>query len=175
MHNVNDLFCTNCTYEDGSISQSTINVTIQTVKAISLLTNTSCLVIDFEKQKVIYQTDTLLYIDEATPCDIHRDCENPFWALVPEDILWQLIHLRAKYLHFSRILSLQDNNMHYSATDYPILINKRKFYINQKFMPLVKRSDGSIRLGLFMYGPSTGKELDSLIITNSGMRWHYNF
>ncbi len=47
MHNVNDLFFTKCICEDGSISQSAVNVTIQIVKAIALLTNTTCLVIVF--------------------------------------------------------------------------------------------------------------------------------
>lgn len=175
MNNVKDLFFTNCTYEDNSISQATINVTIQTVEAIALLTNTSCLVIDFDKQIIIYKTDTLLYIDEAISTDIHRECDNPYWSLVPEEILDILINLRRKYLQFSRILSQEGNAIHFCSTDYPIHINRKNFYINQKFMPLVKRSDGTIRLGLFMYGPSTERKMDSLIVCKSGKRWHYNF
>ena len=175
MHNVNDLFFTKCICEDGSISQSAVNFTIQIVEAISLLTNTTCLVIDFDKQRTIYKTDTLLYTDEATPADIHRECDNPYWALVPDEILGQLINLRGKYLHFFRILNQQENSLHFCSTDYPIIINRRSFYINQKFMPLMKRLDGTIRLGLFMYGPSTDKETKSLIITKSGERWRYNF
>lgn len=175
MNNVKDLFFTNCTYEDNSISQATINVTIQTVEAIALLTNTTCMVIDFDKQIVIYKTDTLLYIDEAIHADIHRECDNPYWTLVPEEILDKLIKLRGKYLLFSRILSQEGNAIHFCSTDYPIHINRKNFYINQKFMPLVKRSDGTIRLGLFMYGHSTSKKMISIIIAKSGERWHYNF
>lgn len=175
MYNINELFFTKCSFEGDAISQSTINVTIQTVEAIALLTNTTCLVIDFDKQKLIYHTDDLLYIDEAIPADIHRECENPYWSLVPEEILDKLIKLRGTYLHFSRILSQEGNDIHFCSTDYPIHINKKKFYINQKFMPLVKRSDGTIRLGLFMYGPSTGKKMNSIIIGKSGERWCYDF
>lgn len=58
---------------------------------------------------------------------------------------------------------------------YPIIIRRRKFFINQKFTPLVMRSDGITKIGLFIISPSTCDHIESFIITQSQIRYRFDF
>jgi len=172
-HDINALLTNNSTYHAESISESAINAAIESIKTFAELTNSSCVVIDLEEHRIIYKSSTLLYIEEATPADKQRDCENPYWALLPDEYLERLAEVRRNYLHYCRAFNKPQG--HYSTTDFPIIINGRKLYVNQKFSSLMTYSDGTIKLGLCLMNPSTRNKLESHIITGSGKKLRYDF
>ena len=172
-HNIDALLTNNSTYKVESISESVINAAIEAINTFAGLTNSSCVVIDLEEHKIVYKSNTLLYTEEATPADKQRDCENPYWALLPDEYLERLAEVRRNYLHYCRAFNKPQG--HYSTTDFPIIVNGRELYINQKFSSLLAYSDGTIKLGMCLMSPSTGNKLESYIITETGKKLRYNF
>lgn len=174
-HNINALLTNNSSCKEEPISNSVINAVIGAINTVAGLSNSSCVVIDLEEEKVLYKSNTLLYADEATPADRQRDCENPYWALLPDEYVDRLAEVRSNYLHYCKIFNADKDRAHYSTTDFPIIVNGHEFYVNQKFAPLLTYPDGTIKLGICLMSPSTCNILESYIITESGKKLHYNF
>ena len=174
-NDINALLTNNSTYHAESISESAINAAIESIKTFAELTNSSCVLIDLEEHRIIYKSSTLLYIDEATATDKQRDCENPYWALLPDEYIDSLAEVRKNYLHYCKIFKSNRPHTHYSTTDFPIIINGRELYVNQKFSSMMTYSDGTIKLGLCLMNPSTRNKLESHIITESGKKLRYDF
>ena len=172
-HNIEALLTNNSTCKVESISESVINAAIEAINTFAGLTNSSCVVIDLEEHKIVYKSNTLLYVDEAGPSDKQRDCDNPYWALLPDEYIESLAEVRRNYLHFCRFFNKPQS--HYSTTDFPIIVNGHELFINQKFSSLLSYSDGTIKLGLCLMSPSTRNKLESHIITESGRKLRYDF
>ena len=175
MQDVNKLFFNNSQFSDEPESESFICAMLNAVSSYERITGSSCLVIDFDKHQLLYKTTQMLYFDEACLNDKQRDCENPYWSLVKEDILSNLLLLRNNYPLNGHTMENEDYKTHVCTIDYPITIRGRDFFINQKFTPLVMRSDGITKIGLFVFNPSTRTEMECFIIAQSGMRWRFNF
>lgn len=173
-HNISELFTNNSTCKAEPISDSIINVSLTGVRAFAELLNWSCLVIDMEEHKVIYRSNTLLYADEAKPADKQRDCDNPYWALIPEEYVDRLVEVRRNYLHYCKTFNISKGTTHHSTTDFPIIIDGHELYVNQKFTPFMMNSDGTIKLGIFVMSPSNHHKLESSIV-GKGMILPYNF
>lgn len=171
---VNKLFFNNSRSTDEPEDESFIISMINAVSSFARITNSSCLVLDFDKHEILYKTARMLYLDEAGLDDFKRDCPNPYWSLVSENTLAHLIRLRNNYPLNGQMMDYEDYKTQVCVIDYPITIRKRDFYINQKFTPLVMRSDGITKIGLFVINPSTRNSFESYIITQSGKRWRYD-
>ncbi len=172
-HDIEALLTNNSTGKAEPFSESVIDATIEAVDAFARLTNSSCVVIDLEKHKIVYKSSTLLYVDEAGPSDKQRDCDNPYWALLPDEYIDSLAEVRKIYLHYCRVFNNPQD--HYSTTDFPIIVNGHELFINQKFSSLLSYPDGTIKLGLCLMSPSTRNKLESHIITESGKKLRYDF
>ena len=174
MNNVTHLFFNNAQDEVGSIPQETVKATINAVDAQARLNGTSCFIIDFDSHELLYRSDKLIYVDEATSKDKKRECVNPYWSLISEETLEFLISIRNNYLLIDNELIREDYATHISTIDYPIFIRNKEFYINQKFTPLYLREDGITKIGLFTISNSNRNRFESMIITSSGRRWKYD-
>lgn len=175
MQDVNTLFFNNsiCDVElDGGFS---IDPLIKGVDCFARLTNVTCFVIDFDKHKTLYQSDKMLYLDNISYSDRQRVCENSYWAHVTDETLNSLLLIRKKYPLVGQTINLDDYQKHICTIDYPIIIKKHEFFINQKFTPLVMRSDGITKIGLFIISPSTCDHMESFIITQSQIRYRFDF
>lgn len=176
MQDVNTLFFNNSkepdAFEDGALD---MELRIKTIATFARLTNATCFVIDFDEHRMLYQTEKMLFLNEVSLYDFQRQCENPYWGLVREDTLKHLLHLRNNYPLSGKTMDAEDYKTHVCTIDYPIVVKKKEFYVNQKFTPLLMRSDGITKIGLFLVGPSTCNHLESFIIAESGKRWRFDF
>ena len=174
MQDVNTLFFNNSTCGDEAISESGIDMQIRGIENFARLTNTTAFVIDFDRHKMLYRTDRMLFLDQVSYNDYQRESENPYWGLVTEDTLNYLLLLRKSYPLLSQAMDAEDYRTHICTIDFPIIVKKHEFFINQKFTPLVMRSDGITKIGLFLINPSTSNHLESFIITQSEIRWRFD-
>lgn len=172
--NANNLLSNNSSYNDNAIDASAINSLVGGVSLAAKLCNISSLIVDFDNHQVLYMTPNLIYLDKATPKDKLRDCPNPYWSYIPEEILEFLLQLKQSSLHLIHNMLPEDYKMHVCITDFPIVIRGKEFYVSQKFTPLVVDEKGIIRIGLFTITPSIRKHIDSTIITESGQYFSYN-
>lgn len=175
MVDVNSLFFNHSTCEDNSAEEKDVRMIMEGVDDFARLTNSSCIIIDFDQHEIIYRSPRLLYVDEANGVDIQRKCENPYWALAPEDTISSLVEMRKQYPVGGHLIPMDEYAKHICIIDYPITLHGEEFYVNQRFTPLVMRNDGITKIGLFMFSPSASKNMESFIITASGQRLRYDF
>jgi len=175
MVDVNSLFFNHSTCDDNSADEHDIEQIVKGIDDFARLTSSSCFIIDFDKHEIIYRSGRLLYVDEASGKDVQRRCENPYWALVPEETLAKLVEMRKQYPVGGHLISMNEYSTHICIIDYPIMLHGEEFYVNQRFTPLVMRNDGITKIGLFLMGPSSSKSMEGCIITESGQRFRYDF
>lgn len=172
--NVRNLLSNNITYK-GEISYlSHTDFLLAGVSSSATLSNASSLIVDFDNHQVLYRTPKLIYLDRANPKGKLRDCPNPYWSYIPEEILEFLLRLKQSSLHLIHNMAPEEYKTHVCITDFPIVIRGKKFYVSQKFTPLVVDTKGIIRIGLFTITPSIRKHIESTIITESGKYFSYN-
>lgn len=174
MQDVNTLFFNNSTCDEETISKTVIDMQIKGIDTFARLTNSTAFIIDFDRHKMLYRTDRMLFLDQISYNDYQRECENPYWGLVTEDTLNYLLLLRKNYPLLHQAMDAEDYRMHICSIDFPIIVKKHEFFINQKFSPLVMRTDGITKIGLFLINPSTSNHLESFIITQSEIRWRFD-
>ena len=172
---INALFSNHSSHRENPFCESVIRSTIDAIDSVARLSDSSYIIIDLEEKKIIYTSRTLLYISDSTLKDKQRECENPYWALVPDNAVDPLIEVRKNYLHYCHIYNVKESGSHYSTTDFPIMINGREFFINQKFTPLLAYPDGTVKLGLVVISPTNCKKLESNIVTDDGRILRYDF
>lgn len=147
----------------------------ESLDATARLTNYSMFVIDFAKRDIIYRTDDLLFIDEASKRDIQRDCPNPYWSLILEEDLDIMLETREAYLLFISKLKPSQRLKHTFVIDYRIRLRRREYMITQKFTPLKLRPNGELWLGLFCITTSTHKTCEHIAIFGENFRYTYDF
>lgn len=161
--------------EPESFGEASLNLLIAAVDASSRLNNQSAILIDFDKHQPLFMSDNLIYLDEATPKDVKRVSPNPYWALVTDETLESLLEIDEKYPKLRSALHKEEYDRHLCIVDYPISIKGKEFYINSRYTPVITHSDGTTRVGLFNFAPSSKNEFSFLLITTSGKRWTYDF
>ena len=97
MQDVNTLLFNNSTCDEETISKTVIDMQIKGIDTFARLTNSTAFVIDFDRHKMLYRTDRMLFLDQISYNDYQRECENPYWGLVTEDTLNYLLLLRKNY------------------------------------------------------------------------------
>lgn len=174
MSDVNRLFFNHAINEDLT-DKDALKTLIQAVDASSRINCLSCMIIDFDTHDLIYRSEQLAYIDEASTKDVRRVCANPYWSLISEETLDQLLAIRNNYLLPGNELSREDYAQHVCTIDYPISLRNHELFITQKFTPLTMRSDGITRTGLFTINYSNKRQIESSIIAGSGKRFRFDF
>lgn len=174
MENADLLFFNHADLKDESTCLD-LDSLIASVDSSMRICGQSAFIIDFDQHKILYRTEQLLYIDEATHNDIKRECSNPYWSLVPEQVLSQLLQIRNSFPQMNDELQQEDYSKHICVIDYPIWIRGHELYITQKFTPLIMRSDGITRIGLFTINPSNKRNVECLLIAPKGRRFRYDF
>lgn len=172
--NAHDLLSNNSSSKGELTEPVDIDTFIRGVKAYDRLNNVSSLLMDFDNHQILYMTPKLLFLENAKPQDKKRDCPNPYWSYIPEELLEYLLQIKRSILHLRHEMSLEEYKTYVCITDYPIMIDRREFYISQKFTPLVVDSKSIIRLGLFTITPSARKHIESSVITDLGKCYLYN-
>jgi DNA-binding CsgD family transcriptional regulator len=147
----------------------------ESLDAAARLTNASMFVIDFARNEMVYRTDNLLFVDEATKQDIQRGSSNPYWSLIREDDLSILLETRTAYFDFLKKIKPRQQLHHTFVIDYRICLHKRDYTICQKFTPLKILSNGEIWLGLFCITTSTHRTCEHIAIFSKDFRYTYNF
>lgn len=175
MQDVNTLFFNNSVGGEELDSRYSLDSIIKGIDSFARLTNATCFMIDFDSHKMLYQSDKMLYLENFADNERQRECENPYWSFVDEETLNKLLLIRTKYPLVGRTMGNADYQTHICTIDYPIIIKRHKFFINQKFTPLVMRSDGITKIGLFVISPSTSDHMESFIITQSHIRYRFDF
>lgn len=132
-------------------------------------------IVDFDAHKILYRSDRLFYIDEAVYTDFKRESANPYWSLVSEDTLEQLLQIRNEFPSLSVLLSPEEYSKHICIIDYPIYIRGHELYITQKFTPLLMRQDGITKIGLFTINPSSKEAPECIVVSPSGRRFRFDF
>lgn len=94
------MFISNISEPISKEEYANTNMLFEALNATVRLTNSSMFVVDFAKNKMAYRTDNLIFVDEATPRDIQRKSQNPYWSLIVEDDLAVLLDTRVAYLEF---------------------------------------------------------------------------
>ena len=175
MQDVNTLFFNNSICDEELDGRISLDSMIKGIDSFARLANATCFVIDFDRHKMLYQSDKILYLDGIADNQRQRECENPYWSFVDEETLNNLLLIRNRYPLVGQTIDIENYQTHICTIDYPIIIRRRKFFINQKFTPLVMRSDGITKIGLFIISPSTCDHIESFIITQSQIRYRFDF
>lgn len=151
------------------------SVLIDGIRACSIANNLSSILIDFDKSEVLFISENLIYVDEATLNDFKRPSINPYWSLIDEITLDILSTVNEDYSKLKRMMTEEEYRRHLCIMDFPIIIRGKQFYIDSRFTPVRMRPDGAIKLGLFTFSPSSKRDMTFLVITTTGNRWSYDF
>lgn len=177
MKNDNLLFCSNITELMPLDEYDNVDLQFESLDAMARITNASMFVVDFSKNKMVYRTDNLLFVDEATTRDIQRESTNPYWALIHEEDLGLMLEVRDAYLKLFNELSIEQQQKHTFVIDTRIILHHRAYVITQKFTPLKLSPDGKLWLGLFCITTSSNKSVESnhiAVFFGDGFRYVYN-
>ncbi len=172
---INQLFFNHATTKADPISQSELSSMINAVDAQARVNNISSVIVDFDNHEMLYRTENLIYIDEATFKDFKRPCAIPYWSFISEETLTFLFSTKKAYEPLYELLDGNEYAHHICTIDYPIELRKRKIFIHQKFTPLYLRPDGITSIGLFSFSNSSKQKTDSMILTPSGKRFRFDF
>ncbi|MBQ6049930.1 MAG: helix-turn-helix transcriptional regulator [Bacteroidaceae bacterium] len=175
MQDVNTLFFNNSICDEELDGRISLDSMIKGIDSFARLANATCFVIDFDSHRMLYQSDKMLYLDGIADNQRQRESENPYWSFVDEETLNNLLLIRNRYPLVGQTIDIENYQTHICTIDYPIIIRRCKFFINQKFTPLVMRSDGITKIGLFIISPSTCDHIESFIITQSHIRYRFDF
>jgi len=175
MQDVNTLFFNNSVGVEELDCKYSLESIIKGIDSFARLTNATCFVIDFDSHKMLYQSEKMQYLEDITDNERQRESNNPYWSFVDEETLKNLLLIRNRYPLVGQKIDIENYQTHICAIDYPIIIKRRKFFINQKFTPLVMRSDGITKIGLFVISPSSCDHMESFIITHSHIRYRFDF
>jgi len=174
MKKIDLLFFNNGEMKEPGVPSEALCHIISSIDAIANLNNLSCFIIDFDEHSLIYRTEKLIYMNEVSHKDRKRVCSVPYWEVISDDTLDLLLSISHNYLTLNHDLPREEYRQHICIIDYPILINGKEIYINQRFTPLILRDDGIAKVGLFAVENSNQKSFNSFIITPSGKRWKYD-
>lgn len=152
-----------------------IEAIIEAIDAAMRITGQSAIIIDFDKHKLIYRTENLIYIDEANKNDYLRQCPNPYWSLVSEETLGKLVCMRDHFLQSNTELPMDVFSRIICNINYPIQLRGHELYISQQFTPLLMRSDGITKVGLIIFNPSNLKSIESGIFISGVRRFRFDF
>ena len=173
MTDIQNLFCNNS--GEGHLQHEyDPRPIISAIEATIRLSGQSAFIIDFDAQKMIWQSKKLIYLDEAFKHDFKRECQNPYWALISEETLDQLTLIRASNHIVYNQLPKEEAEGLIGVIDYPINLRNHQLFITQKYTPLFMRSDGTVGLGFFTISPSNRTAIHSEIKTASGIRLIYD-
>ncbi len=175
MQDVNTLFFNNSVCDEELDGKYSLDSMILGIDSFARLSNATYFIINFDTHEMLSQSDKMLYLDDVTDNERQRESKNPYWSFVDEETLNKLLLIRNNYPLVGRTIDSADYPLHICTIDYPIIIRRRKFFINQKFTPLVMRSDGITKIGLFIISPSTCDHMESFIITQSHIRYRFDF
>lgn len=176
MEDVEALFC-NSKVSVSIEEKYKINVEsmVRAIDAMARLNNQSIFVVDVHKNKLIYKSERLLCIDEATDKDKKRDCENPYLELVSNETLEKLVLIREKYLWLNKKLCNNHFVNNICIVDYPILLRKHEFFITQKFTPITSGIDGIPQVGIITTCHSNKTEFECVVLNPSGENYVFDF
>ncbi len=176
MKNDHLLFCSNIAETIPVEEYDSMDLQFVLLDAMARITNASMFVVDFSKRKMVYRTDNLLFVDEATTRDIQRESTNPYWALIHDEDLDLMLEARDAYLKLFDKLSIGQRQKHTFVIDTRIILHRRAYVITQKFTPLKLRPDGKLWLGLFCMTTSSNKNVESkhMAVFGEGFRYVYN-
>lgn len=173
MEDVNKLFFNHAVSKVVS-DDFDLNSAILSVDSAMRINGQCGFIIDFDEHKILYRSEQMFYVDEATYNDVKRDCANPYWSLVSDETLAILLQIRNAYPPISELLPVEEYSKHVCIIDYPINIRGHKLYISQKFTPLQMRSDGITKVGLFTINPSNKLNTECMIIAPDGRRFRFD-
>ena len=100
---------------------------IKVVESMARVNGQSVLAIDFDRHEVVYRTENLLYMDEASINDVRRECSNPYWSIITDETLRKLLAIRSNYLLAGEGMSMDDYSGHVCTIDYPITVRWERF------------------------------------------------
>lgn len=169
------LFTNGYEISDSPFMPSDISIFSGLVNSVEMLSNCTCVGYNLEKDKVIYKSENLLFAKYALSKDKQRNCENPYWALLPTRFLPKIEQLKRTVLSTFQVLYQKNFRKYYSTTDFPVIIRGQELYVNQTFTPLVVSSDGRTRMGLLIYSSSICREMESSIIVAQAKGMSYDF
>lgn len=147
---------------------------IKALDAAYRLTGTSCLVIDFGTNKVVYDNN-LFFLKYATKENKRQDAIDPYWALMADETLQAVTAMVEDFWEYCKELPPEELSGVSLIADVPIMLGKHKVFINQRFTPLLLREDGSVRLGLIVISHSIQKKMLAQIVTSKKKRLMYDF
>lgn len=176
MKNDNLMFYSNITEAISEEEYNGMDLQFEAIDAAARITNESLFVVDFSKNRIVYRTENLLFVDEATMRDVQRESANPYWALIHDDDLGLILEARDAYLKLLDELSVIQRQKHTFLTDIRVILHRRAYVISQKFTPLKLRPDGKLWLGLFCMTTSSNKTVESehIAVFGEGFRYVYN-
>lgn len=174
MTNANILLSNNKHIIDGANNIYEINETINAIATMATLNNQSCLIVDFDSQKVVFKSDYLIFIEDTIKTDIKRECSNPYWALISDKTFQIMLSLHKNFWKMRENLKSKEYAKSISTIDFPIFIKGKEFFIHQRYMPLTFGQDGLIKHGLFIFSNSNKTRIEGTIHTPSGRRWNYD-
>lgn len=169
------MFITGITEEINNEEYEHLNLLFDSLDAAERLTNASLFVIDFAKQKMVFRTENLLFLDGVTQRDFQRESAIPYWSLIYEEDLDIMLESRKAYFNLFQQLTPKQKLAHTYIIDYRIELRHRAYVISQKFTPLKLRPDGKIWLGLFCITNSPNKSCEHIAVFGNGFRYTYDF
>lgn len=168
------LFFNNIEQKSDPLTDEHLRNILNVIDAIARTSGLSCFVIDFDDHCILYRSEYLIYVNEASYKDKQRECTNPYWELISDDTLNKLVSIRNNYLTLNYELPRKEYQQHVCTIDYPIVVGGNEIYINQRFTPLILHEKNIAKIGLFIVENSTQKSFESFIITPSGKRWRFD-
>ncbi len=143
--------------------------------ATARLTNANLFVVDFAKNKLVFQTHNSLFLKEIEGAEIQRDTPNPFWAMVQDEDYKILLDTREAYLKLYTTFNLAQRQNHTYIIDYRIGEGTKSMVVTQKFTPLKLTETGELWIGLFSIQSSPHNSCEHIAIFGEGFRYVYDF
>lgn len=153
------------------ISESDIKQTanyIETIEALTRITNSSVYVIDYEKKGFDYVSDNPLFLCGNSAEEVKQMGYNFYFKNVPEKDLDLLLLINTAGFDFYEKIPKQERKNYTISYDFLLqTIEDRQILINQKLTPLFLTQEGKIWKAICIVSLSSQKNSGNIIISNN--------
>lgn len=151
------------------------NSVLETLGSISRICHESLFVIDFRTNQLIYESPSLLFIDEIKTNTDPRNHISPYWNLIPFDEEEALLQAQNTFYPIFNSLPFHEKKTLVCIANYHIKFGDKMIMVAQKFTPIELSIEGELLTGVFSISNSICSKRPRIDVFSETKFWRYNF
>ncbi|SJL19363.1 helix-turn-helix domain-containing protein [Porphyromonas gingivalis] len=151
------------------------NSILEALNGISRICHESIFIVNFKTNQLIYESPSLIFIDEIKDNISTSNYISPYWNLIPKQEAEILLQAQNSFYPIFNSLSFYEKKTLVCVTNYHVKLGDNMIMIAQKFSPIELSSEGRLLIGAFSISNSIYSKMPRIDIHSETKFWQYNF